>query len=366
MKNETLELLKTQLAKWLSRKTLQSSVRRVGELPLTIGSDIGQKRSENQDRVAVLKFKIDTTRSILVAALCDGMGGMDEGSACAAHTLASFLAACCTSEDISPKERVIRASHDANRVVHSLFHGKGGATLSAVLLDSKKGIVGVNVGDSRIYIFRDKVLSQVTIDDTIAGLLPKVDHNTPPRNELLQFIGIGDGLDPHPIELNVFPELIVLTSDGVHFMEKELLQGLIRNASNQGVAARRIIEVAQWSSGHDNASIIIVAPAFDNLLKLEETEAVQIWDPFGELQVIAAGPINSLPKNGPLSLLPPVIDKAPRKTSPKKKGKTKSSKQRESEIGDSPPPKETEAEKNEPKLKILFDISNKVEPDEND
>lgn len=365
MKGMIVEQLKKQLIRWLTRKTLKSAVRRVGELPLTIGSDIGSKRNENQDRVAVLKIQLNPNQSIIVAALCDGMGGMTDGSVCAAHTLASFLAACCTSDDIAPKERVMSAAHEANRVVHSLYCGKGGSTLSAVLFDSKKGMIGVNVGDSRIYSFQDRVLSQVTIDDTISGLLPKSDHNISSRNELLQFVGIGENLDPHLIELNEQQELIVLTSDGVHFLEKDLLQMVIRTANDQGLATKRIIEISQWCSGHDNASIIIAAPHNNTLLKLEETEVVQVWDPYGELQLIIAGPTGLPQKNEPVNKPSPMIErqKSPKKATSSKRDKAKSSKQKKSEV-DVPPKRSEEAKNLEPQLKILFDINNNETPND--
>jgi len=283
MNDKAQNQLQTRLFNWLMRKTNNSSVRRVGELPLAIGTDIGVVRGENQDRVAILRMQINNNHSFTVAVLCDGMGGMAEGSACAAQAVACFLTACIRNRQISPAERVVLAAQEANRAVHSFYQGRGGATLSAMLLDSIGGIVGVNVGDSRIYAYQENKLEQITIDDTMAGHLKDDFHS---RNELLQFVGMGNGLEPHVIEIPASHEMIILTSDGVHFIDKKIMQMVIQAAKESALAVRRFIEIAKWCGGRDNASAIAIAPFSNQLSSLNDPGVIQIWDPFGELQII--------------------------------------------------------------------------------
>lgn len=359
MSEINIEQVKTRLRKWLTRRTIISSYRRVGELPLTIGTDKGAVREENQDRVAVLKLQIGPNHSCIIAALCDGMGGMEEGSICAAQTIASFFAACCAFSDVAPTERMVRAAHDANRMVHSLYHGEGGATLSAVMLDTKRGMAGINIGDSRIYTYQKSVLEQVTTDDTLAGLLPKVEEDSHPRNELLQFIGIGEGLEPHPIILSESSELIVLTSDGVHFLAQDTMQRIIRHATDPAIAAKRLIELTQWCGGRDNASIAIVAPVGSQWRKIEDPEVLQIWDPFGELQIVLPGVVESgLPQNPPPaeSLTPPIENHKPQKNrSGLQKAKAKPKKKKKSTPETPLVENNSNAVKDNPQLKISFD-----------
>lgn len=365
MKDMNVDQLQMRLCKWLTRRTYSSAVRRTGELPLTIGSDKGTVRNENQDRVAVLKMQVGQNHSFIVAALCDGMGGMAEGSICAAQAIATFFISCCVFSDMAPAERIVRAAHDANRMVHSLYYGKGGATLSAVILDSKRGMAGINIGDSRIYSYKEGVLKQITVDDTMAGLLPKVEDNIHPRNELLQFIGIGEGLEPHVVNIAAAQELILLTSDGVHFIGKDILQMVIRNVSEPPLAAKRIIELAQWCGGRDNASIVIAAPAGNQWQKNEDPEVIQVWDPFGELQMITSGfPCNGLIKNEPPINIPyPPIEnkKAQKIQTGRQKAKAKPNNRKKSavetpDLGEVPKGNTALTEKENPQLKIYFDV----------
>jgi serine/threonine protein phosphatase PrpC len=288
MKLTTLSQLQSRLYKWLMRRTTASAIRRVGELPVAIISDIGNVRKENQDRLAVLKVQLELDESFLVIALCDGMGGMAEGSACASQAIASFFISCISNRNIAPSNRLAIAAQDANRQVCDLYKGGGGGTLSAVLFDSNGGMTGVNIGDSRIYSYREGMLEQITIDDTLAGLRPKANDDLHARNELLQYIGMGDGLEPHIIESPSSWDLMLLTSDGTHYFDKGVMQMVIQNAREPAVAARRLVEIAKWCGGRDNASMAIVAPMIVKEHLLDDAGLIQVWDPFGELQMFVA------------------------------------------------------------------------------
>lgn len=279
--------LQTRFYHWFMRKTTSSAVRRVGELPVTVGSDIGNIRNENQDRVAVLKVQLDRNQSFVVVAMCDGMGGMAEGSACASQAIASFFAFCVRRRDVPPQTRLMMAAHEANRAVHALYQGRGGTTLSALLLDGLGNTFGINVGDSRIYSYRENRLEQLTVDDTMAGLLLRGENDAHSSNELIQFIGMGDGVEPHAILMPSANELMMLTSDGAHFIDKGVMQMVVQNAKEPAMAVKRIIEVAKWCGGRDNATVAIASPLVFQPQLFDDTGFIQVWDPFGELQIIA-------------------------------------------------------------------------------
>lgn len=215
------------------------------------------------------------------------------------------------------------AAQEANRDVHSLYKGRGGATISAVLFDSILGMVGVNVGDSRIYAYRENNLEQITVDDTMAGLLKNDLHQ---KNDLLQFIGMGDGLEPHVVRIPVSYESIILTSDGVHFIDKQVMQMVIQAANDSALAVKRLIEIAKWCGGRDNASVVAVRPFPPQLPLFDDPEAIQIWDPFGELQIIFSeaagiGGIDNTPSWDRKPVVSETSQKSKRSEKPPKKEK---------------------------------------------
>jgi len=348
MQEMTLDPIQMRIYNWLMRRTTNSAVRRVGELPLSIGSDIGFVRNENQDRVAVLRMQLDKGNSVTIAALCDGMGGMLEGSACAAQAISSFFMGCIRHQDVSLRERLVLATQEANQVVHSLYQGRGGATISAVLFDSSGGMLGVNVGDSRIYKYQEGTLEQITVDDTLADLLK---NDLQPRNELLQFVGMGEGMEPHVIDIPTSYDFIILTTDGVHFIDRQVLQMVIQAAKDSAIAVRRLIDIAKWCGGRDNASVIAITPYPPQLPLLDDTDVVQIWDPFGELQVVLSKAIGNAiaekepTKDGKVIVAEPA-ENTKRLTKHKKKSKPAKRK--------TTPKNQEEVKKERPQLNIYF------------
>lgn len=281
-----------RLKKWLMRKTPVGGVRQVAQAPLFLSSDIGRVRQENQDRVAVLRAQVSTSRSFLVAVLCDGMGGMQDGAGCASLAVSTFLTSCIRNRALGPVERLNVAVHSANNCVNAEYHQKGGATLSAFLIDSDANFVAINIGDSRIYNFSDNKLRQMSVDDTVAGIVDIANEKKGLSNQLLQYVGIGADLDPHfisttGIKLN---SMLLMTSDGTHFVDHDTMEAIIRYAEGPAEIAQKLVEIAKWCGGADNASIV-VTDSISNLLSSDgedspPTGSVQIWDSFGDLSLI--------------------------------------------------------------------------------
>lgn len=278
------------LTNWFLRKTSTGSVRRVADLPISIASNVGLVREENQDRVAVMRFAGSFGKQEVVVALCDGMGGMAEGANCAAQALASFFASLMNQagHSLDSHSRLYEAAQFANRNVFRRFRGRGGATLSAVLLDSNARVFSINIGDSRIYSFASEKLKQLTIDDTLAGQLSKDPNEYLGGSELIQFIGAGPLVEPHISErfLAELGSTLLLTSDGIHFLPLSMLQSLLSNAKDAALAARRLSDLALWCGGHDNASLAAInlkGELFDQLTA-GPSGAIEVWDPYGEVR----------------------------------------------------------------------------------
>lgn len=286
--------IQTQLRNWFMRQTVKSGARRVRDLGIALTSDIGTMRSENQDRLAVLRIRTQE-QSFLVAALSDGMGGMVGGGLAASITLSSFLCAFIRNRHSSVHERLLSAAGIANEAVYSEFRGKGGSTLSAFVVDSNGAVGGVNVGDSRIYALTQNSIDQLSQDDTIAGQIGAKDNasNIRGRNDLLQYIGVGKDIEPHFVDLSSTSDqaTIMLTSDGIHFLDPQILRSIVRNAESLATAARRLSELSKWCGGTDNASVLI-ASSIRALAPNSQTDSlgvIEVWDAFNEIQIINAG-----------------------------------------------------------------------------
>ena len=269
------------------RRTPLSGVRRVLPLNGAVASDVGSVRVENEDRVALVRGFDRWGRAFVLAALADGIGGLKAGGECAALTLGAFIDSVVTDALFtnSPAEWLSQSAQRANAAVHAQYGGRGGATLAAVLLVRDHSPLWLSIGDSRVYHSSEAGLKQLSRDDTLEGQLGKPDAGH--RPDLLQFVGIGNELVPHVDTVNAQGGTVLLTTDGVHFIDPDCLAKVIHHAPDLGVCSRRLVDLAKMLGGPDNASVAMLnvgVPADDDTTHLDDL--FEVWDPFGELQVM--------------------------------------------------------------------------------
>lgn len=145
----------------------------------------------------------------------------------------------------------------ADKYVHQVHEGRGGATLSAICLVEAGEIHAVNVGDSRIYGILDKNLIQLSKDDTLEGQFGNDGNLFLGRNELIQYVGMGCGIIPNSFTFPQESDGWLISTDGVHFMASNILEKITQNSSDSGTAAFRLTEMSQWLGGNDNATCIV-------------------------------------------------------------------------------------------------------------
>jgi serine/threonine protein phosphatase PrpC len=222
------------------------------------------------------------------------MGGMQDGARCAEEALGAFIAYLADHSDISPPFRLREAALSANSKVFSLFRGKGGSTLSAVLLRSGEAFT-CHVGDSRIHAVADGgALLQLSTDDTVAAQLEAIGaaprQPSPDHGQLVQYIGMGPGVEPHVQQVGTRGmSRLLLTSDGAYRPVAAVLPTLIRHAPSPKNVVERILALANWMGGNDNASVISIAlPRPDDGLNDQFPPSMEIWGPEKTLEIVLA------------------------------------------------------------------------------
>lgn len=288
--------IQNQIAAWLLRTTPTTGVRRVVSLAAAIASDIGNVRGENQDRAVIARGRDRQGEDYAVAAVADGVGGMRDGANCAALTIGTFLASVYEQAQMAPQSSedwVRRAVNAANQSVLDKFQGNGGSTLVALVVRHGQNACWLSVGDSRVYSSSRKTLTQVSVDDTIAGQLGKSHDVAPEQSKLLQFIGMEGELEPHIAQFDGQPvDAVILTTDGVHNLAPapHWIGQIVGNAPDPGVCVKRLVDLATWCGGPDNATAVMITlttgqRSGQNL----PYPCFEVWDAFGELQIITAG-----------------------------------------------------------------------------
>lgn len=340
--NTTPSLIQNQLTNWLLRRTPSSGVRRIATLSAALASDVGNVREDNQDRAAVIRGRDQRGREYVLVAVADGIGGMNDGASCAAMAIAAFVTAIdrlvqTVGINDGPDDLLRQGAHAANEVVFSKFRASGGSTLVALLLRPGLRPYWLSIGDSRVYCMNDKALIQTSIDDTIAGQLGKSPEDSSEQSRLLQFVGMGPDLEPHVAIVDAESiGAVILTTDGVHFLSPSpgWMSQIVRHSPDPGICVKRLIDLAKWCGGPDNASVAMITLPVETQTETKlDYPCLEVWDAYGELQLISSPPStvrggdSALPTPPPASSTPasstasvatlePVIDASQNSPSP--------------------------------------------------
>ena len=239
------------------------------ELSVGAGTDVGMVRSGNEDNFFA---DADSARGLFVVA--DGMGGHAAGevaSEMAVQILSRELTSVHDVRDEASAGRVATALRTANRAIYermlSEVDKQGmGTTASLLLLSHAHYLIG-QVGDSRVYLLRDGMLSQLTKDHSYvqeqvdAGFLtPEQARYHPYSNVITRCVGAGEEVEPdvYSGELRV-GDVFLVASDGLTGMvDDRRLQQLLLVRSGPGRIVDALIAEANGRGGLDNITAIVV------------------------------------------------------------------------------------------------------------
>lgn len=244
-------------------------------------SDVGRVRQNNEDnyyiqgkvRQNLAQQKSEESYAGVARqslfAVADGMGGESDGEIASLVSVQSLRP--CGLDEIC--EEAYNAIVEANEIICNEIMRKGGkrmgSTLTALYMDNDTAVV-CNIGDSRAYLMRDGIFTQISEDHTIVqqmvniGAITKEEARTHKKRHVLsQNIGI------FPDELVIEPtfsedielkdgDLFLLCSDGLTDM---LTDDEIREIMRMGSVddqAHRLVEGALENGGRDNITVILV------------------------------------------------------------------------------------------------------------
>jgi len=241
---------------------------------------VGSVRENNEDNYYLCgHYKHETTQTeksdTVVDALdeclfsvCDGMGGEELGE------LASLIAVSTLREFESRFDsQVGRYVANANRLICNEIMTHGGkriGTTFAALYVRDGTAHAYNIGDSRIYAFRDNELVQISKDHTHVqnlvnmGVLSETAARThPERHKLTQHFGIFPEemvIEPHASEPFCVKsgDIFLLCSDGLTDMLSDAeISDVLRTKCSLEDREQMLLSAALARGGVDNITLIL-------------------------------------------------------------------------------------------------------------
>lgn len=242
-------------------------------------TDVGIKKQINQDSL-LYKHAVMFDKEVLMAIVCDGMGGLSKGELASATLIRVFLK--WFNEDL-PNElkkfdmQIIKDSwvlklKEWNSKLNS--YGKKnnitlGTTFSGLLFVDNQMLL-VHIGDSRVY-FIDHSLKQLTKDHTFVErevergtMTLEAANKDRRRNILLQCIGASGKIEPQVIQSSISNGVYMLCSDGLRheINDAEIIDALkpseLRSKADMKHASLRLINLVKSRGEKDNISMILI------------------------------------------------------------------------------------------------------------
>lgn len=241
-------------------------------------SDVGRRRRQNEDSYLVN----ESARLFMVA---DGMGGHDAGREASQFVIeivgqslehyrktnlrgsdtglsaGTLTAEECISTAISAANRRI---YDEN-VARGYDIGRGmGATLAGIWMPngSSRALI-FHVGDSRVYLFRRGVLTQLTRDHTLyqRWLDSGSVGEAPKKNIVLRAVGPWNGVESEVAEQVLQKgDSVIICSDGLtDMLPDERLRHVLDETSGESLqsACAAFIRDANERGGVDNITVVL-------------------------------------------------------------------------------------------------------------
>ncbi|WP_273652965.1 PP2C family protein-serine/threonine phosphatase [Cellulomonas fimi] len=226
-------------------------------------SDVGLVRTNNQDSAYA------GPHLLMVA---DGMGGHAGGDVASSVAVAAFAPLDGEShgpdDALDQLEAALESARDdlLARVDADPDLAGMGTTVIAILRAGNK-LAMVHLGDSRGYLFRDGVLTQVTTDHTfvqhlvdIGRITPEEAEHHPQRSVVMRVLGDFDA--------EVTPDLSVrearpgdrwlLCSDGLSgFVSADTIEETLRTIADVDACADRLVQLALRAGGGDNVTVVL-------------------------------------------------------------------------------------------------------------
>lgn len=238
-------------------------------MKLALLTDIGQKRSNNQDYVN----KYENKAGIRLVLLADGMGGHRAGNIASEMTVTDLGRAWVetTLTDLGQiGEWLIENIQAENQKIYELgqqddYKGMG-TTIEALALVGHQ-VLYAHLGDSRIGLVRDQTYTLLTNDHSLVNELVKAGQitpeeaaNHPQKNIITQSIG-----QQKPVELDlgiqtlIAGDYLVVNSDGLtNMISDQNIVDVLDQDMDLNNKAKLLISLANEAGGLDNITVALL------------------------------------------------------------------------------------------------------------
>ncbi|HFI0151321.1 TPA: Stp1/IreP family PP2C-type Ser/Thr phosphatase [Streptococcus suis] len=238
-------------------------------MEIALLTDVGQKRSNNQDYVN----RYTNRAGIDLIVLADGMGGHRAGHI-ASEMTATDLGTAWVDEQVTTlndaREWLVSILDKENQKIHELglleeYKGMGTTLEAVIIIDNQ--MIYAHVGDSRIGLVRNGEYTRLTNDHSLVEALVRAGQITeeeaqrhPQKNFVTQSIGQQD-----PVEADIalktleVGDYVVISSDGLtNMVSADDIRDIMISDVTLDSKAETLIRFANNAGGTDNITVALL------------------------------------------------------------------------------------------------------------
>ena len=238
-------------------------------MEIALLTDVGQKRSNNQDYVN----RYTNRAGIDLIVLADGMGGHRAGHI-ASEMTATDLGASWVDTQLNTlndvREWMVAVLEEENKKIYQLgqtdeYKGMGTTLEAVVIIDQQ--MIYAHVGDSRIGLLRNGEYQQLTSDHSLVGALVRAGQLSeeearlhPQKNIITQSIGQHQPVEADIAIKTLEPgDYVLFNSDGLtNMVSKEDIRDILSSEVPLENMAESLIRFANNAGGTDNITVALL------------------------------------------------------------------------------------------------------------
>ncbi len=236
------------------------------------------KRKDNQDCTGVFFNE----ENILLAILCDGLGGHQAGDIASEMAVSQIGNAweqtTFTNSDLYMIQKWLqdKINQENSRIFEAAsayadLEGMGTTLVASVVL--KEHVLFANVGDSRAYVYKDAAICLVTEDHSFVSELKRQGELTDDeaknhsiQNALTRSLGVKGLIDVDFFQVDTQSiEHVLLNSDGLsNVVSEEVMVEIFKQTNTLDEKTDQLIEAALQNNASDNITVNVIDIRIDN------------------------------------------------------------------------------------------------------
>ncbi len=238
-------------------------------MEIALLTDVGQKRSNNQDYMN----RYTNRAGIDLIVLADGMGGHRAGHI-ASEMTATDLGASWVDTQLNTlndvREWMVAVLEEENKKIYQLgqtdeYKGMGTTLEAVVIIDQQ--MIYAHIGDSRIGLLRNGEYQQLTSDHSLVGALVRAGQLSeeearlhPQKNIITQSIGQHQPVEADIAIKTLEPgDYVLINSDGLtNMVSKEDIRDILSSEVPLENMAESLVRFANNAGGTDNITVALL------------------------------------------------------------------------------------------------------------